>query len=166
METGDPLAARLAAALSAELGTLETRRFPDGETWLRHASRLTGRRVILLAALDRPDAKALPLLFAADAARELGAIEVGLVAPYLPYMRQDRRFRDGEAVTSTSFAAFLSRCAVMTSMAGHAPSVWGKMTMQIHAGRPYLAPFTGLALAHRFRLLMALCFVVLAIMLG
>ncbi len=32
-----------------------------------------------------------------------------LVAPYLPYMRQDRRFHDGEAVTSRTYAALLSR---------------------------------------------------------
>jgi ribose-phosphate pyrophosphokinase len=33
---------------------------------------------------------------------------VGLVAPYLAYMRQDRRFREGEALTSTSFAKLIS----------------------------------------------------------
>jgi ribose-phosphate pyrophosphokinase len=69
---------------------------------------VAGQRVVLAAHLDRPDTKALPLLFAADAARELGAQSVGLVAPYLPYMRQDDRFRPGEAITSRSFARLLS----------------------------------------------------------
>ena len=45
---------------------------------------------------------------AAAAARDLGAAEVGLVAPYLAYMRQDRRFQPGEAVTSKYFANTLS----------------------------------------------------------
>ncbi len=45
---------------------------------------------------------------AADAARDLGASEVALVAPYLAYMRQDRRFNSGEAISSRSFARFLS----------------------------------------------------------
>ena len=44
---------------------------------------------MLAASLNQPDAATLPLLFAADAARELGALQVGLVAPYLAYMRQD-----------------------------------------------------------------------------
>jgi len=43
--------------------------------------------VLLAAHLDHPDDKTLPLVFAAEAARELGAAQVGLVAPYLPYMR-------------------------------------------------------------------------------
>jgi ribose-phosphate pyrophosphokinase len=109
LDPSDPLRAGLAAALGAELGEIETRRFPDGETYLRYASPVAGRRVILLCTLERPDPKVLPLVFAADAARDLGAAEVGLVAPYLAYMRQDRRFRDGEALTSASFAALLSR---------------------------------------------------------
>jgi ribose-phosphate pyrophosphokinase len=55
-----------------------------------------------------PNEKILPLLFAAAAARELGAEKVGLVAPYLAYMRQDRRFKPGEAVTSREVAQLLS----------------------------------------------------------
>lgn len=39
---------------------------------------------------------------------ELGAERFGLVAPYLAYMRQDRRFAEGEGVTSTYFAGLLS----------------------------------------------------------
>jgi ribose-phosphate pyrophosphokinase len=50
----------------------------------------------------------LPLLFAAATARELGASKVGLIAPYLAYMRQDRRFKPGEAVTSREVAQLLS----------------------------------------------------------
>ena len=45
---------------------------------------------------------------AADAARDLGAREVNLIAPYLGYLRQDARFQPGEAVTSVSFARLLS----------------------------------------------------------
>src|SRR3546814_748198 len=47
-------------------------------------------------------------VFAADAARDLGVREVTLVAPYLSYMRQDRRFQLGEAVSSKSFARLVS----------------------------------------------------------
>ncbi|MEX0914802.1 MAG: ribose-phosphate diphosphokinase, partial [Wenzhouxiangellaceae bacterium] len=39
---------------------------------------------------------------------DLGALSVGLVAPYLPYMRQDIRFHPGEALTSASFARWIS----------------------------------------------------------
>lgn len=42
---------------------------------------------------------------------DLGAKRIGLAAPYLAYMRQDKRFYYGEAVTSHSFAALISRLA-------------------------------------------------------
>jgi len=109
-----PGAARLAALLAAELdgdwSELALHRFPDGESLVRIDTPVKGRCVVLAANLQHPDEKALPLLFAADAARDLGAARVGLVAPYLPYMRQDRRFNPGEAVTSRSFARVLSSC--------------------------------------------------------
>jgi len=105
----DPLAPALAAAIDGELARLERRRFPDGETYLRYDTPPAGRDVVLLCSLDRPDDKVLPLLFAAATARDLGAASVGLVSPYLAYMRQDSRFQPGEAVTSATFARVLSR---------------------------------------------------------
>lgn len=99
---------RLIAALGAELGALETRSFPDGETYLRVAGDVEGHSVALVCTLDRPNDKTLPLFFAAHAARDLGASRVGLVAPYLGYMRQDKRFRPGEAITSSAFGRLLS----------------------------------------------------------
>lgn len=105
----EELAAQLAAASGGTLGQLETRHFPDGETYLRFADSLQGHSVVIACTLDRPDAKIAGLLFAADAARELGAKRVGLVAPYLCYMRQDQRFQPGEAVTSRSFATLISQ---------------------------------------------------------
>lgn len=102
------LAGDLARKLDASQVEIETRRFPDGETYLRIDADFTARSVALVCTLDRPDEKALALLFAADTLRELGATRIGLVAPYLAYMRQDRRFHHGEAVTSRSFAALLS----------------------------------------------------------
>ncbi|HKL50722.1 MAG TPA: ribose-phosphate diphosphokinase [Wenzhouxiangellaceae bacterium] len=108
MPGDESLAATLAARLGARLSVLEFRRFPDGESYLRLDDSLDGRSAVLVARLDRPDAKIPALLFAADLARDLGAAGVGLVAPYLPYMRQDIRFQPGEALTSASFARWIS----------------------------------------------------------
>ena len=99
---------RLLQNLDGEAGALEYRRFPDGESYVRLGSEVGGKHVVMVCTLNAPDDKALALLFAARTAKELGAARVGLVAPYLAYMRQDKRFRPGEAVTSTHFAAFLS----------------------------------------------------------
>jgi len=104
----DGFASRLAAALEAPQSPLATRRFPDGETWLRLDPEVAGAEVLLVCSLAHPDPQALPLLFAARTAREIGATRVTLVAPYLAYMRQDARFHPGEAVTSACFAGLLS----------------------------------------------------------
>ncbi|RUM95716.1 ribose-phosphate pyrophosphokinase [Pseudaminobacter arsenicus] len=104
----ESMAERLRAALGGERGALDTRNFPDSETYLRFATDPKDRDVVLVCTLDRPDDKSLRLLFAADAARDLGASSVGLVAPYLAYMRQDRRFQPGEAITSRTFARIVS----------------------------------------------------------
>jgi ribose-phosphate pyrophosphokinase len=101
-------AAALCERLPGEAGDIETRRFPDAETYLRVRSDVAGRQTILVCTLRGPDAKFLPLVYAAATLRELGAAGVGLVAPYLAYMRQDRRFNEGEAVTSAVFARALS----------------------------------------------------------
>jgi ribose-phosphate pyrophosphokinase len=108
MPGNEAMAQSIAGLLGAELGQLELRAFPDGESYLRFATELADRRIALVCTLDRPDAKMLQLLFAAAAARELGAAQVGLVAPYLAYMRQDGRFKPGEAVTSREVARLLS----------------------------------------------------------
>jgi ribose-phosphate pyrophosphokinase len=104
----EPFTATLAASLRGELGALTVRHFPDGESYVRVDTPVDGREVILVCTLDRPDAKLLPLVFAAGTAVDLGAVRVGLVSPYLAYMRQDRRFQPGEAVTSTHFARLIS----------------------------------------------------------
>ncbi len=103
-----PLHATLCRELNADAGRLERRRFPDGESYLRIHSEVTGRPVLVLTDLSRPDDKFLPLSFLCDTLRELGASQIGLIAPYLCYMRQDTRFHAGEAVTSRTFARLLS----------------------------------------------------------
>lgn len=108
MPGNERLTAGLAEQLNCETGELNTRQFPDGETYLRFATDLDKRSVAIVCTLAHPDEKILPLIFAAATARELGASKVGLVAPYLAYMRQDRRFNPGEAVTSRQVAHLIS----------------------------------------------------------
>jgi ribose-phosphate pyrophosphokinase len=103
-----PFTERLAGAAGGELGRLVTHDFPDGETYLRLETSPAQRDVVIVATLHHPNDKLLPLLLLADAAKQLGASRVGLVAPYLAYMRQDARFHEGEAVTLKSFAELLS----------------------------------------------------------
>jgi len=105
------MAMRLRDGVGGADAELEVHRFPDGEARVRIEGRVVGQPVVLVAALDHPDQKILPLLFTAAALRDLGAVSVGLVAPYLPYLRQDRAFRAGEVVSARYFAGLLGRAA-------------------------------------------------------
>src|SRR3546814_2683902 len=98
----------IAERVGCSVGKLALRRFPDGESYIRLHSAVAGCDAAVVCTLARPDDQFLQLLFAARLLRESGARSVQLVAPYLAYMRQDRRFHDGEALTSRQFAQLLS----------------------------------------------------------
>lgn len=98
----------IAERIGSAVGKLELRRFPDGESYIRLHSTVAGRAVAVVCTLVHPDDQFLQLLFTARLLRENGARSVHLVAPYLAYLRQDRRFNDGEALTSRQFAQLLS----------------------------------------------------------
>lgn len=108
LPAAEELAEALAGRLRCTANPVQVHRFPDGESGVRLPTAVDGKRVVFAAQLERPDEKTLPLLFAADAARELGAAQRILVAPYLPYMRQDERFQPGDAISSRSYAGLLS----------------------------------------------------------
>ena len=91
-----------------DLGKVILHQFPDKETLVCIETDVSGRSLIFMAGLDRPNYKILPILYAAEVARELGAEDIILLAPYLPYMRQDFSFHVGEAVSSRYFAALIS----------------------------------------------------------
>lgn len=105
----EAFAARLARSLELEVAPLESRRFPDGESYVRLAGDVAGAEMLVVCTLADPDPQFLRLAYAARTARELGAARLTLIAPYLAYMRQDKRFHPGEAVTSRYFADLLSR---------------------------------------------------------
>ncbi len=72
--------------------------FPDGESKVSLPGTLP-KKVILCRSLDNPNHKLIELMLAAMTARKLGATELTLVAPYLCYMRQDKAFHPGEAIS-------------------------------------------------------------------
>lgn len=111
MPGNQALAERLASLTGTKAAIADFRRFPDGESYVRldvEGASVKGSSVAIVCTLDRPDDKVLALLFMAENLRSLGARRVGLVSPYLPYMRQDKRFKPGEALTSEMFSRLIS----------------------------------------------------------
>ena len=97
----------LAAAAGLRCHIVDVHRFPDGESRVKLPAALPAE-VVFCRSLDDPNAKLIELLLAAATARELGAMQLTLVAPYLCYMRQDAAFSPGEAVSQSIIGRFLA----------------------------------------------------------
>jgi ribose-phosphate pyrophosphokinase len=98
------LASNIAKKSGSALTIVEVGQFPDKETNLRFRIDVRGKDIFIVRSLDDPDKKIVDILLAAQAAKELGAKRVVLVAPYLCYMRQDKRFKPGQAISSRTIA--------------------------------------------------------------
>jgi len=102
------LAKKIARKAKAKYGELYASHFPDGETYLRFKTSVKGKEVVLVNTLyPNPNENMVELVFAAHTAKELGAKKVTIVAPYLAYMRQDKRFHAGECKSNTIMSKLL-----------------------------------------------------------
>ncbi len=101
----------LARKLNAVFSPMQISSFPDGEIYLRFNAEMKGKKLIIVQSFQ-PDAnKSLfQILVAAETAHNLGAKKVILAAPYLGFMRQDKQFNSGEAITSKIMGKHLSMC--------------------------------------------------------
>lgn len=94
--------------IKGEKGDYKLHQFPDGESYVRLLSEVNNREVIVVCTLHKPNEKLLPLYFFCKLLSDSGAKSICLVSPYLSYMRQDKQFNPGEAVSSAYFAQLLS----------------------------------------------------------
>jgi len=94
------LAERLSVFLQRPTVDVEHKFFPDGESYVRVIGDVVGEDVVLVQGLHPPqDTHLTQLLLVADCLKDLGARKVTAIVPYMAYARQDRRFREGEAVS-------------------------------------------------------------------
>jgi ribose-phosphate pyrophosphokinase len=100
-------AGRLAAALGIGCCTIASRRFPEGERQVQVDE--SEPLALVYRTLADPDVRLVELLLAADALRDRGVRRLTLVAPYLPYMRQDIAFAPGQAVSQRVIGRLLAR---------------------------------------------------------
>jgi ribose-phosphate pyrophosphokinase len=107
------LGEKIASESRGELAEYETRQFPDGEIYVRIGSDLKGKEVIVVqAGYPRPNEALVELFLVLDACRELGAASVRVVMPYFPYSRQDKQFKEGEALSLKTIALILKELGV------------------------------------------------------
>ena len=101
-------AKQLANKLTLTYQEIKIHRFPDGESKLTLPAALP-EHVIFFCSLDQPNNKLVELLLASQTAREQGCKQLTLIAPYLCYMRQDKAFVPGEAVSQRIIGQFLAQ---------------------------------------------------------
>jgi len=94
------LGRKVADLLGLKAHAVDHRLFPDGESYLRLTADVKGETVVLVqTTAPDPDRKLVQLLIMARTARDFGAKRIVACVPYLAYMRQDKRFLDGEALS-------------------------------------------------------------------
>lgn len=103
----ETLAARMVGAGEFEPGATERKTFPDGEHYLRIATHVDGRDVVLLGGTGT-DADVLELYDMACTLVDGGAHSLSLVVPYFGCSTMERAIRGGEAVTAKTRARLLS----------------------------------------------------------
>jgi len=98
---------RLASSIHTELGApvlgAEIKRFPDEECYVRILDDVADEDVIVVQN-TYPDGNLVEHLILQDAARLSGANRVFSVIPYFGYARQDKLFKQGEAVSARLMA--------------------------------------------------------------
>jgi ribose-phosphate pyrophosphokinase len=100
----------LAKELGAVAAEVETRRFPDGEAYVRVRGDVAGETVVAVQRLA-DDADLVELLLLLDALDRRDPEGVAVALPYLPYARQDRVFEEGEALSVAVVAEVVGRRA-------------------------------------------------------
>ena len=103
------LARSVSKLLHARFLELKTTSFPDGELHIQYPKpTLTGHVILVQSFHPNPTTALVETLFAGKTAQELGAKKITLVAPYLAYLRQDKRFRPGDCVSNHLLAELLN----------------------------------------------------------
>jgi len=86
-----PLAEEMAQDLGVELGSVTSKRFADGEIFVKIDENVRGRDLYIVQSTVPPGDNIMELLLLIDAARRASAERITAVMPYYGYARQDRK---------------------------------------------------------------------------
>ncbi|MBS3150876.1 ribose-phosphate diphosphokinase [Candidatus Woesearchaeota archaeon] len=110
MSNSKDLAEKIARRLNVDYDDLILRDFSDGELHVKFNCDVKGKKVALVQSLyPYPNHSFFEVMYAASAARDLGAKEIIYVAPYIAFFREDNRKVGGECVQQNIVADLLNR---------------------------------------------------------
>jgi ribose-phosphate pyrophosphokinase len=103
------LAEEVAAELGGSLCKATSRRFADGEIFVRIDENVRGRDVYIIQPTNPPAENLIELLLLMDAAKRASAMRITAVIPYFGYARQDRKDQPRVAISAKLMANMISQ---------------------------------------------------------
>jgi len=121
------LGEKIAELLKAEVVSVFSKTFPDGESYVRFETEsLDDEEVTIVQTTSPPqDQRLIQLLLMADNAADMKAKSITAVVPYFAYSRQDQRFLPGEAFSVKTIMKLLEDCGVsrIITVNAHSPTL-------------------------------------------
>ncbi len=120
------LGEKIATLLDLETINVESKIFPDGESYVRLTSGVKGEKIVIVQSTYYPqDTHLIQLSLLVDLAVSQGAQEINVIIPYLAYSRQDKIFRPNEVVSISTVLRILEKLGVSRLIAFniHEPKV-------------------------------------------
>lgn len=102
------LANKISDKIGISLGFLETKRFSDGEMWVKYGENIRGSDVFIIQSTNQPSDNILELLIMLDAAKRASAQRITAVIPYFGYARQDRKDQPRVSITAKLVANLIT----------------------------------------------------------
>ncbi|MDK2790462.1 MAG: ribose-phosphate pyrophosphokinae [Methanothermococcus sp.] len=102
------LAYRVAKLSNSKLMRVESKKFPDGEIYVRIHGDVKGEDAVLIQTQSSQNDAIIETILLCEALRDEGAESITVVAPYLAYARQDKKFNSGEPISIKALAKLYS----------------------------------------------------------
>lgn len=88
------------------------RLFPDGEQYVRISESVEGDVLLIHPLWPNPDKQIVEYFLIVDALKGLGCSSISVLIPYLPYLRQDKRFKPGEPISAKIISSLIESAGV------------------------------------------------------
>jgi len=132
------LGKRVAEIVGGDYIVPHVEKFPDGELYVRIDDEISGDVVLIQSTY--PNEKILELFLLQDALKERGAERIITVVPYFGYSRQDKTFKEGEAISARAMARHIELYSdAFIGVDLHADSIrkWFEIpALHLHATEP------------------------------
>lgn len=148
---GGSASQKLAALIAKELGEtlcpLETRKFPDGERYIRIRGDVDSDAVVIQSTGYPQDQNLLELFFILKTLKSLEVNDIKVIIPYFGYGRQEKRFKSGESISAQVIAELLeaSGASEIFSINLHEDRLRDLFNIPVHnlSAMPLIAEYIG-----------------------